>query len=230
MSLMGAAAISAGGSLLGGLIGSSGQSSANRANLKIAREQMAFQEKMSNTAYQRSSKDLKAAGLNRILALGSPASSPAGASATMQNEKAAIGEAVGKTTATALAAMQAKEQIKQTQAQTQLLNTQNRKVGNDADISALEALIMGKAAEGGEGFMNWINENLRGLGGKASESQQTTAKPQQIKPTPASQTDVQKRKSAIKTYEGKEYIMINGQKRFFKNQYQKNSYLKTGLM
>jgi len=77
-----------GSSVIGGLFGSSGQSSANRANLKIAREQMAFQERMSSTAHQRAAKDLEAAGLNRILALGKPASTPPGASAKMENKNA----------------------------------------------------------------------------------------------------------------------------------------------
>lgn len=67
-----AAAIGATGSYLGG----KKQAEVSRSS---AREQMAFQERMSNTSYQRAAADLEKAGLNRILALGSGASTPGGA-------------------------------------------------------------------------------------------------------------------------------------------------------
>lgn len=107
--LVGAALVGAAGSLVGGLIGKSGQSSANSANLAIAREQMDFQERMSNTAHQREVEDLRKAGLNPILSAGgSGASTPSGASIAMQNPNTDLAKGISNAANSAVTYVQNK--------------------------------------------------------------------------------------------------------------------------
>lgn len=101
--------LGAGASLIGG-------SRSNAANVRIAREQMMWQQYMSNTSAQRAVADYKAAGLNPALAYDKGASSPGGASATMGNT---IGDAVSQGISSAQSARALTQQMRIAQEQNQ---------------------------------------------------------------------------------------------------------------
>lgn len=116
-SVTGGDLLSAGTSILGGFMSGSGQEKANAASAASTKEQMDFQERMSNTGYQRAVKDLQAADLNPMLAYSNgPASTPGGSSFQSQN----VGDARARGMTAGATAAQTIANIDNTRSQTAL--------------------------------------------------------------------------------------------------------------
>jgi len=109
-----------------------GQKDANATNMQLAQNQMDFQREMSNTSYQRAVADMKKAGLNPMLAYSQGgASSPGGASTTVQNKFSGAVQA-------AQAQQMQNESIKQIQSQTMLNNSTAAKTQAETLVTAQE--------------------------------------------------------------------------------------------
>lgn len=112
-----------------GALGFLGQHQANATNVRIAREQMKFQERMSGTAMQRHRKDLEAAGYNPMLGVGGPgASTPVGASARVENAPGA-GITSGMGARRMVAELELlKEQAQKTRSEEQKVRTESARI------------------------------------------------------------------------------------------------------
>lgn len=151
------------GSLLGPLIGYHGQQETNRSNETMANnataanmmeadrnrtfqaEQAAtardFEERMSNTAYQRAATDMKAAGINPILMANSGASTP-NASAPSGSQGSAVAATSQNPAAhltgvfsSALDAMKTLGELDLQTAQAGLIKAQTQKTGIESEVA-----------------------------------------------------------------------------------------------
>lgn len=172
-------------SFLGGLVSSLGAGLGNKilggdkvneTNSAISQKQMDFQERMRNTSYQAATKDMRAAGLNPMLAYGQGgASVPGGAGIpAIDTMKESVNSAMSAARLAAdlesigLQNELLKDQSEKTRADTvladnnsQLAITQNEKLAAEADVAKVEAAIansgLGMAASVTNKFLPAVN-------------------------------------------------------------------------
>lgn len=128
----------------------------NQSQMALAQKQMDFQERMSNTAYERAMNDMRKSGLNPMLAFDKGgASTPSGAMATLTApRKGDIGAGLANTAKEALG-MSAS--LQNTHSQTQL-NKANAQV---ADVSAEKLTANAKESEANTQYTQQLKQKAK---------------------------------------------------------------------
>ncbi|AXH71836.1 MAG: DNA pilot protein [Microviridae sp.] len=131
------AALGAGGAILGYM----GQKDTNDTNMQLGQAQMAFQERMSSSAYQRAVVDMQSAGLNPMLAYSQGgASSPVGSMPQVNNAVAA-----GASTAMqSIGLLQGMAQVERIKAETEKIKGDTLVPGMGQELARVRASLDGQ--------------------------------------------------------------------------------------
>lgn len=171
---------SVGSSIVGGLFGSNNVSNTNAANAQEAQLNRDFQAQqaqinrdwqtdMSNTAYQRRTKDLVAAGLNPMLAVaqgGAQVGAPigvSGAQATMQNNASGIASAAQQVANTMLTGGMVDKLAAETELiRSQITNTNASTSERNTNVQVMNSAIAETKARIDNLVAQTSNEQLKG--------------------------------------------------------------------
>ncbi|AXL14802.1 DNA pilot protein [Microviridae sp.] len=162
--------------IAGGALSYLGGKDRNKSAKKQAAAQMAFQERMSNTAVQRRMADLKASGINPILAGNLAASSPSGAMAQIENE---LGPAVNSAMSSAQIAGQLKNvaaQTKQTNANARIATITANRLSEKPELIDAQYGVAGQASSVIEGAKNLGDDMYQAIAEPLADSIDNSAK------------------------------------------------------
>lgn len=130
------ALLPAAAAVAGSVISSAGAYGQNKAQLKAVQRQQRFEERMSNTAYQRKAEDIRKAGGNPMFAFeGAGASTPSTSAPSFENELAGFGAGVSSAGAYAMN----KLQLEKLRAEILTQQAQAVKTGAEAKIAQNQA-------------------------------------------------------------------------------------------
>lgn len=160
------------GQMVGGAFNYRGIKETNEQNKELYFANREWQKMLSDTSYQRAAHDLKAAGINPILAgqFGG-ASSPSSALATMQNPGAALGSMVSS----AIDVGRSKAQTEKTKAETALIKAnkviKKALTPSEETMQEIKEAIydLGKAFAGDKDAQSKMKQQMQQLGFKAKQ-------------------------------------------------------------
>jgi len=135
------------------LAGIGGSAVTGALNQYSAKQNRRFQQEMSNTAYQRAATDLEKAGLNRILALGSPASTPGGSTANFPD----FGQTINQAASTASQVSKQTAETSKIVAETTGITAANQKKIVESQFWKAIGPSVVKAAGSAEKFMGYLS-------------------------------------------------------------------------